>query len=367
MTARAIRRWALIHRWSSLACTLFLLLLCATGLPLIFHDEIDAASGRLARAASAPGSPPAPLDRVARRATQAMGAQVQVLYWKDEEPGVVHAVSGTGMDLPLDMHAAAPLPPPDRQGLDLMGAMLMLHSRLFLGLAGYALLGIAGLLTVLAVVSGVALYGPFTRDLRFGEIRKGRSKRIVWLDRHNLTSIATAMWLSVVALTGVVNTLEDPLFALWHAGAPPVMSHSGLTIPIQQAFDHARAAAPGMIPNSMILPGSPLGSPGAFIVWVHGDSLLTARLFQPVFVDAASGKAALDPGFPWYLTALNLARPLHFGDYGGWPLKVLWAMLDLVTIVVLGSGLYLWWSKQRRSQTSDRQHDGSALTPEPAA
>ena len=34
-----------MHKWSSLVSTLFLLLLCVTGLPLIFHDEIDAVMG----------------------------------------------------------------------------------------------------------------------------------------------------------------------------------------------------------------------------------------------------------------------------------------------------------------------------------
>jgi uncharacterized iron-regulated membrane protein len=347
MRAGTIRRWALLHRWSSLACTLFLLVLCVTGLPLIFHDEIDAGTGRLAHAGAPPDAAPAPLDLVARRAGRALAAPVRVLYWKDEEPGVVHAVTAKGADLPLDSHTATPLPAPDARGVDVMGAVLMLHSRLFMGLAGYALLGSAGLLAALAVVSGVVLYGPFTRDLRFGEIRKDRSRRIAWLDLHNLTGIVTALWLGVVALTGVVNTLEEPLFALWHAGTPPVAGPGGPTIPIQRAYDQARAAAPGMIPNSMILPGSTLGAPGAFIVWVHGASPLTARLFRPVFVSAASGQAALDPTFPWYLTALNLARPLHFGDYGGMPLKVLWALLDLVTIAVLVSGLWLWWGKRR--------------------
>ena len=37
-----IKRWFWWHRWSSLVCTLFLLLLCLTGLPLIFADELDA-------------------------------------------------------------------------------------------------------------------------------------------------------------------------------------------------------------------------------------------------------------------------------------------------------------------------------------
>ena len=30
-----------MHRWSGLICTAFLLVICITGLPLIFEDEID--------------------------------------------------------------------------------------------------------------------------------------------------------------------------------------------------------------------------------------------------------------------------------------------------------------------------------------
>jgi uncharacterized iron-regulated membrane protein len=37
----------------------------------------------------------------------------------------------------------------------------------------------------------------------------------------------------------------------------------------------------------------------------------------------------------------------QLGDYGGLPLKIVWALLDVVTIVVLGSGLYLWWVRRR--------------------
>ncbi|WP_226662936.1 PepSY domain-containing protein [Alteriqipengyuania lutimaris] len=35
----------MVHRWSSLIPAPFLLMLCITGLPLIFHDEIDATLG----------------------------------------------------------------------------------------------------------------------------------------------------------------------------------------------------------------------------------------------------------------------------------------------------------------------------------
>jgi uncharacterized iron-regulated membrane protein len=46
------------------------------------------------------------------------------------------------------------------------------------------------------------------------------------------------------------------------------------------------------------------------------------------------------------MNALLLSQPLHFGDYGGVPMQWLWAALDVLTIIVLGSGLYLWLGKR---------------------
>ncbi len=37
----SIKTWAFVHKWSSLVCTAFLLVICLTGLPLLFADEID--------------------------------------------------------------------------------------------------------------------------------------------------------------------------------------------------------------------------------------------------------------------------------------------------------------------------------------
>ena len=55
--------------------------------------------------------------------------------------------------------------------------------------------------------------------------------------------------------------------------------------------------------------------------------------------------------FPWYIHAVEISRPLHFGDYGGLPLKILWAALDLIAIAVLVSGIVLWVSKGKASRT----------------
>lgn len=68
-----------------------------------------------------------------------------------------------------------------------------------------------------------------------------------------------------------------------------------------------------------------------------------------MLVDAKTAEVTAAPKLPWYLVALLVSQPLHFGDYGGMPMKILWALLDIATIIVLGSGLYLWLGRRAAS------------------
>jgi uncharacterized iron-regulated membrane protein len=89
---------------------------------------------------------------------------------------------------------------------------------------------------------------------------------------------------------------------------------------------------------------------------MRGDGILTTRMLRPVLVDASTGKLTDSRELPWYLTLLLGSQPLHFGDFGGMPLKIFWAAFDVLTIVVLGSGLYLWLtrhnSRRKRAASS---------------
>lgn len=74
-----------------------------------------------------------------------------------------------------------------------------------------------------------------------------------------------------------------------------------------------------------------------------------------MLIDAQTGTLTAAHALPWYVTALLVSQPLHFGDYGCLPLKVLWAVLDVVTILVLVSDLYLW-GKRRKTVVEDLAH-----------
>jgi len=107
------------------------------------------------------------------------------------------------------------------------------------------------------------------------------------------------------------------------------------------------AAAPDMRPQFVAFPGGSFSSKHHYAVFLQGDTPLTKKLLRPALIDAETGELTDTRALPWYVQVLLLSQPLHFGDYGALPLKILWALLDIVTIVVLGSGVYLWLGRRR--------------------
>ena len=369
-TTHRVRRWYLVHKWSSLACTVFLLLICLSGLPLVFRDEIQAWLDDDPPYAQLPaGTPLAGIDGMVSESRRRYPGQiVTFVFVDDDEPQVrvgmapswqaSQAQPRSNHFIKFDARTGKVLresDPPERRRTGFIEFMLGLHTDLFAGLPGELFLGLMGLLLIAATASGAVLYGPFMKKLDFGTVRVDRAPRLRWLDLHNLLGIVTLTWVLVVGTTGVINELSTPMFALWQrtdvqamlqpwrGRAPPRQDELASA---QAAFDTARGAHPGMRVTSVVFPGSRFGSPHHYLVWAKGETPVTSRLFSPTLVDARTGALAAAVQMPWYLRALEVSRPLHFGDYGGMPLKILWALLDLLTIVILGSGLYLWIARR---------------------
>ena len=108
-----------------------------------------------------------------------------------------------------------------------------------------------------------------------------------------------------------------------------------------------------MVPANTSL--TPFATPHHYGVYMHGDQAFSSRLYKPVLIDAGNGTITDRRELPWYLTALLVSQPLHFGDYGGGWMQFLWAVLDIATIIVLGSGLYLWLKRGRKAKAEAKQ------------
>ncbi|MGQ0792809.1 MAG: PepSY-associated TM helix domain-containing protein [Deltaproteobacteria bacterium] len=363
LTARTIKSWYLVHKWTSLVCTVFMLLLCLTGLPLIFHHEIDHLLGNAPEAPALPeGAPHLSLDRIVDDArSRRPGEAVQFVFQEEDEPDIWGLTMAKTPDAEestafytYDIRTGELLLEyPLRQGF--MYYMFEFHTDLFVGLPGALFLGFMGLLLVVSLVSGAVVYGPFMKRLPFGAVRGEISSRTKWLDLHNLLGIVTLAWALVVGFTGVINTLAAPLLAYWQSTELAAMTAPYRDLPpifpgeyrIQKGIDALKTVEPDMDIAFIAFPQTNFASPHHFAAFMKGDTPLTSKLLKPVLLDARNGDVAVSGELPWYLTALLISQPLHFGDYGGMPMKIIWTALDVITIIVLGSGLYLWLARRK--------------------
>jgi uncharacterized iron-regulated membrane protein len=359
MTQTTIRRWYLVHKWASLVCTLFMLLLCVTGLPLIFEDEIDALTAP--PVASAPAGPPVGFDRIVASARALHPGYATLFLGRDDDAPIAYVTSAPRADAPpaqmvidqFDIRTGARLDvPPANSGV--MFFILRLHEGLLLDLPGELFLAVMGLCLAASLVSGVVVYAPFMRKLPFGTVRKDKSRRVRWLDTHNMIGIVTLAWLSVVGITGVINCLATPIVALWKASELTKMTAAYHDAPpptrltsVDAAIRTALAAAPGTQLSFVAYPGTNYSSKHHYAIFLSGATPLTERLIKPALVDAQTGALTTIGEMPLYAKVLFLSQPLHFGDYGGLPLKIIWALLDIAAIAVLGSGVYLWLGRRR--------------------
>lgn len=363
MQRSTIKTWFLIHKWTSLISTLFLLMLCVTGLPLVFHDEIDAISGEdydviLEGSPSAEGG--LPLDRMLELALAERPGEVPLFMAFSQQGPLLTVTTGPAPDAPgsdmtllfLDRATGDVLGPAPSGGF--MDFILQLHTDMFLGLPGMLFLGVMGAFFVIALISGVVLYAPFMRRLPFGTLRTSRSNRVKTLDQHNLIGIVALGWMLVVGATGVINAFADPLVDNWRNGELAEMTAQYADEqPISPAeygsLDAAMAAAqsalPGRSPQFIGFPGGDWSTGHHYAVFFQGDRPLTEHLLTPALIDARNAELTDARAMPAINQALMMSKPLHFGDYGGLPLKLIWAILTLATIWVLWTGLILWFRR----------------------
>ena len=158
----------------------------------------------------------------------------------------------------------------------------------------------------------------------------------------------------VIGLTGAINAFADPLTDSWRDGEVARMTASYAGTPsiapqdygsLDAAMDAANRALPGRSPQFIGFPGGDWSSGHHYAIFFQGDRPLTQHLLTPALVDAATAELTDARNMPALNQALMMSKPLHFGDYGGLPLKLIWAVLTLATIWVLWTGILLWFKR----------------------
>lgn len=363
-----------IHRWVSLICALFFLLLCITGLPLLFKDEIATwnmvtqmpkhivgyddlwnalPSGKLQLSQQYPQN--------LIKAVSADSEKGQLLF-RVENPGEHqqdHArMKMGGQQLVFDPtsnivfdhnHIAVKYP----IVRSFMHWMHILHLRLGVGQAGMMFLGIFCALSAGAIFSGVILYWPMMKKTSWGTIRD-ISKCLFLADSHKFIGMIAWIWSLLLCISGTMivvfsigygsylHTVEmqgNQYFSQLPAGGSQ-RSFSEAMIWVQQNYQD----------RNLLSVEYPKQGENYYAFYLTPNKETEEDFMgQKVLL---SGSDATDLFYtqplPKYLLIAAVFLNLHIHNHPTLFLKMLWLCYLILTLGTIISGLWIYFEKKRK-------------------
>ncbi len=224
------------------------------------------------------------------------------------------------------------------------------------------IMGIVALLYAVALVSGVIVLLP-TLVKDFFAVRVGRNIKRMWLDVHNALGIVSLPFHLVMALTCVIFAFHDQIYDVQDAVVYPQGIQWGEEHGRVHAADAQPLPAPELLARAQAqLPGFDIHSLGFQHTGDDVEGRVTgldirygtrARTYASTHLDPYTGEVdAHDlPGhMDGWDTAVNSFFMLHFGSFGGNPVRWMYLLLGLGGAVVFHTGNLLWIESRRKKQ-----------------
>jgi uncharacterized iron-regulated membrane protein len=370
----SLRLWLIrLHRWSGFTLMACLLVAAATGVWLVFRQELDRALHSRLRIVTPAATQLSEDEIVSRVETAFPAAFVTLLQFPlrpDESVSLDVTPRQSGARLPFDrvyvnQHTGELLGERNtRSGvtLDSLDSLILgLHFELLAGSWGYRIMGVVAFVWLLSNLVGMALAWPrfWMRFRSWIPILATRTSNTYLLnyDLHRAGGVWLLPVLTVLAFTSVALNLPEYFRPMVEWFSPLSRQPPGTRIRPEDArvtFGQANAAVRRMYPeartNNIF---RDLGN-GRYSVYFHlpedanpqGDNfaLIDLKTGTMTAVQQPARGSAGDRFMAWLY-------PLHTGGAFGWAGRLLVALAGIVVVVLNITGLYTWcvrWQSRRR-------------------
>lgn len=236
-----------------------------------------------------------------------------------------------------------------------------LHYDLHAGLWGMYLVGLTGMLMMVALVAGVITHKKIFKDFFMLRWRGGGQR--AWLDGHNLAGVLGLPFHLMIAYTGVA------IFAASYIFGGTQASYGG---DVEKFYEEAGGfyerpevgrpleslhSVDALVADARLRMGAPVewasihhpADASATIAFGTDHSRRVAWDMQQVHYDAATGAFVHQstPATAGYDTYAFLGG-LHMAQFGGAPLRWLYFVLGLAGCVMLATGMHVWVRKREQ-------------------
>ncbi|MBY6064500.1 PepSY-associated TM helix domain-containing protein [Pseudidiomarina sediminum] len=366
---KTLHKW---HGWLGIMLMVPFLLICLTGSLLVFKKEIDGLLLPEVATLAATEQPRLPLRELQQRVNEQL-PDYEIGSWELFPPGhdeadrvfVIKNGTDTWHKVHLNPTTGALQSEPTEPGHYLTDWLLELHYTLLLNDLktlefnfvtehfGLLLTLVLGLFLLFMGVSGLIMYRRFWA--RFFTLRWNQRLLAVFSDLHKMAGTFASPVLLVLGVTGVYyNGLI--FYEEWteHGGgqAHHIMVERlySDSVDLDVLVADSQQRIEGFTPTYVLFPFEP---ELPFTVFGRAPTVnpLLSNYGSVSNYDAQTGE---------YLSTYNLNeqgvgtktldafRRLHFGSWGGLPVKVLYSFVGVLPLLLAVTGTYIWWQRRKK-------------------
>ena len=351
MRKRTKRTFSL-HHWCGLIAGVFILAISLSGAVLVFHDDIDAAIYAEESQLSTPAHA-LRIDRSfewVRQENPGWDIRIQALPEATDQ-ALLYELRQGQLRKWLFVHpeTGAEVATVPQAHNRLVYILLNLHYNLLAGTPGKVAVLLTGLALLLLTVTGFLLYRKsILKVVTFRQTISRKSRRSLFSSLHRVVGVWALVFNLLMCVTGISLAITVVSAAL--KGGTAAIQVPQVPISVDKAIQEIEASYPGFDVTYLRFPVSDEGKlqlRGRF----KTDPAYYGTLYSTVQVNYKTGSVeGVDflREHPWHERLLTILHPLHFGDYAGLFVKILYCVGGLMPGLLSISGFALWYIRRKQ-------------------
>ena len=347
-----------IHRSIGVLLGLVLLVIGLTGSTLVFYREIDLAINPHLMQVVPQGERLSPEEALNTVRSAFPDMKLNTIILPRTAEGVYKVGLSSNSDELIDVFVnpySGVILGSQQWGHTLMSFIYTIHNSLLVKEVGEQFVGVCGLLLLVLVVSGLAVWPGWRKPSLGFWIRRKAPDPLLAYDIHKVGGFLSAVFLLLIASTGAAmvfsSQFESVTYWLTHTPqpTPPVSTAVVNQAPLrlQEILQTADAALAEGQTTLVVLPHQPND---IFRVSKKLPQDTDVYGHSQVYIDQYTGKVLqVDNALKALLPARisNALLSLHNGGYGGLRLRCLYVLIGLFPSALFITGFFMWSNRNR--------------------
>ena len=357
---KRVKRTFSFHHWIGLVAGILLLISSITGSILVFHHEIDHAQFSNEATLEEPATELI-IDNSFEHIRQSYpDYDIRVPDFPEDLDQALKYELRKGQSrkwIFVHPETGEMLAEVARADQRLVHVLLELHYMLLSGTVGKIVVFLLGIALIALSITGFMLYRrSILKVLTFKQRISVKSRRSLSSSLHRIVGVWSLVFNLFISITGtyIAFTIVQGAFP---SGGKPVIQSPPVSISIDATLEKVEREFPAFDINYLLFPKNADGKL-RILGRLESDPSYYGFNYSNIQVNTKTGKIASVSflrDLPWYKRVVTILKPLHFGDYAGLSIKLIYCFFGIFPGILAVSGFFIWRlrpAKKKLSQTT---------------